>query len=100
MIEEVDHPVGLFICQSLMTGYAKLLGMNLLRNGEAQVIPLTIALLMVGWYGVMYLRFHIIITKILLEQVAPFAEDREYMPDAIAITLRNTDQRILHLIYI
>lgn len=100
MIEEVDHKVGLFIFQGLMTRYAKLLDMDLLRNGETQVIPLAIALLTVRWYGVMYLRLYTVVTKILLEQVAPFAEDREYMPDAIAITLRNTDQRVLHLIYI
>ena len=100
MIEEVDHKVGLFIFQGLMTRYAKLLGMDLLRNGETQVIPLAIALLTVRWYGVMYLRLYTIVTKILLELVALFAEDGEDMPNAIAIRLRNTDERILHLIYI
>ena len=64
------------------------------------MMPLRITLLTMGRYRVVYLRLHAVIEQILLQGIAPLAEDGEDVPDVVTVRARNANQRILHLIYI
>ena len=48
----------LFVCHGRMTGDAKLLLVNLFRDGQFKGIPLLIALLLVGRNRIMNLRLY------------------------------------------
>ena len=58
MIEEVDNGVGLFVCHGGVAGEAEFGGVYALGDGERQVVPLAVALLTVGWDGVVHLRLY------------------------------------------
>ena len=68
-----------------MAGDAEFLLVDLLGDGERQMIPLLITLLLVGRYGIMYLRFNAVVCEISLQFVAARTENGEDMIDAIAI---------------
>ena len=62
-IEEVGYDAGLFVCHGRMTGNGQFLGMNLLGDGEREVIPLSVALLLVGRNRIVNLCLHAVVGK-------------------------------------
>ena len=59
-----------------------------------------ITLLEVGRHWIMYLCFYFMLTQIGLQLVTAFCEDRENMPNAIAIGDWHAEEWGFHLIYI
>ena len=100
MVEEVDDGVGLFVCHGGVAGEAELLGVNALSNRERQVVPFTVAQLLVGWDGVVDLGLYIVVGKILAERITVGTKDGEDVVDAVAIAMRNDDCAVFHLINI
>ena len=75
-----------------MAGNGKFLSVNLLSDGEREIIPIAVATLLVRRYGIMNLSLNTIILKILLKAVAMLTKHREDMPNAVAIVaLWHTD---------
>ena len=75
--------------------------MNLLGEGEGEVVPLLVATLFVRRDGIMDLSFYAIVLQVLLQAVALLAENGEDMPHAVSIiALGDTDEWILYLINI
>ena len=75
--------------------------MNLLGEGEGEVVPLLIATLFVRGDGIMDLSFYAMVLQVLLQAVALLAENGEDMPHAVTIiALGDTDEWILYLINI
>lgn len=83
-----------------MAGDAELLDVDLFCDGEAEVVPLGVALLTMRRYGVMDLRLYAIVAKILLECITLLAKNGEDMPDGVRDITGKDDARVLHLIYI
>ena len=75
--------------------------MNLLSEGEGEVVPLLVATLFVRGDGIMDLSFYAMVLQVLLQAVALLAENGEDMPHAVTIiALGDTDEWILYLINI
>ena len=74
------------------------LSVDLLSDGEREIIPIAVAMLLVWRYGIMNLSLYAIILKILLKALAMLTKHREDMPNAVTIVaLRHADQRICYL---
>ena len=75
-----------------MAGDGEFLSVNLLSDGEREIIPIAVATLLVRRYGIMNLSLNTIILKILLKAVAMLTKHRKDMPNAVAIVaLWHTD---------
>ena len=76
----------------------KFLSVDLLSDGEREIIPIAVATLLVGRYGIMDLSLYAIILMILLKAVAMLTKHRKDMPNAVAIVaFWHANQRICYL---
>ena len=78
-IQESNNLFYFFIFHSLITWNAEFLSMNTLSNRKSQIIPLTIACLTVGRYGIMDDRPYPILLQKSLQFITLFAQYRENM---------------------
>ena len=85
-----------------MAGDAKFLLVDQLSDGELEAVPIGIAVLLVRWHRIVYLRFHAVDSQKPLKIIATPTKNWEYMPHAVGLTNRNrqTKEWILHLINI
>lgn len=74
--------------------------MDLLRDGEGEVVPLPVALLPVGRYRIVDYRLDSVVVKVLLQFIAvscPDAEDVEHVRVPVR-HLRQDDVRVLDIL--
>ena len=76
--------VNLIVCHCLMARQRELLAVYLLGYGQRQVCKLWVAVLPVGWNGVVNHCFHALLLQVLLQFVAPFGKYGKYVVDIVA----------------
>ena len=79
------HFPGIVECQDGTDGKTEFLTVNALGDGQRQLAPFAVALLTVGWDGVVDECLYAVLREVLLQLVAARAEDGEGVIDVLCI---------------
>jgi len=71
-----------------------------LGDGERQMVPPGIATLPVRGDGIVYHRFHTVLSQVTLQFITPFRENRKDMADRVMVATGYAHKTALHLINI
>jgi hypothetical protein len=82
-VQEFSDRFHLRIGHCLMAGEAELLLVDQLGDGQGEVVPLLVASLLVGRYGVVNHRHDALLLEVLLEGIAMRGEDGVDVIDAV-----------------